>query len=124
MQLDPIPGRKLESDLTLMSQGSVIKGEVTFDRMTRVHGRLEGKVRGLPGSVIVVGETASVHGEIDGDEVIIDGFVHGNVRASGKVTISECGRLIGNVHSPKFEVRFGGFFEGQSFSTPRPLGNA
>lgn len=116
--LDPVPARQLESELSLFSQGSLIKGEVTFDRVTRLHGRVEGKVHGLEGSVIVIGETASVHGAIDGDEIIIDGFVHGDVTARSKVTISECGRLLGNVTSPKFEVRFGGFFEGRSRSEP------
>jgi cytoskeletal protein CcmA (bactofilin family) len=116
IDIQPIPGRQLESEITLLSQGSLIKGDVTFDRMTRVHGRVEGKVRGLPGSVIVIGETASVHGEIDGDEIIIDGFVHGDIRAVTKVTVSECGRLIGNVRCPKFEVKFGAHFEGRAIT--------
>jgi cytoskeletal protein CcmA (bactofilin family) len=110
----------MESEVTLFSQGSLIKGEVTFDRVTRVHGRIEGKVNGLAGSVIVIGETASVHGEIEGDEVIIDGFVHGNVTARTKLTLSESGRLIGDVRSPKFEVRFGAYFEGKA----QTIGNA
>jgi cytoskeletal protein CcmA (bactofilin family) len=116
MNLQPIPGRQLESEITLLSQGSLIKGDVTFDRMTRMHGRIEGRVKGLAGSVLVVGETASVHGEIEGDEVIIDGFVHGDVEAKTKVTISESGRLIGNVRAPKFEVKFGAHFEGKAIS--------
>lgn len=119
MDWQAIPGRQLESEVTLLSQGSLIKGELTFDQMTRLHGRVEGKVLGLEGSVIVVGETASVHGEIDGDEVIIDGFVHGNVRGRTKVTISESGRLIGNVKSPKFEVKFGAHFEGRAETLPK-----
>lgn len=118
MDMHSIPGRQLESGVTLLSQGSLIKGELTFDQMTRLHGRIEGKVVGLEGSVIVVGETASVHGEIDGDEVIIDGFVHGDVSGRTKVTVSESGRLIGNVKSPKFEVRFGAHFEGRAHSSP------
>lgn len=116
MDIQAIPGRQLESEITLLSQGSLIKGEVTLDRVTRLHGRVEGKIRGLPGSVIVIGETASVHGEIEGDEIIIDGFVHGNVRATTKVTVSECGRLLGDVKAPKFEVKFGAHFEGRAIS--------
>lgn len=117
MEWKAIPGRQLESELTLLSQGSLIKGEVTFDRVARIHGRIEGKVLGLDGSVIIVGETASVHGEIEGDEVIVDGFVYGDIRAKRKVTVSECGRLIGNVHSPKFEVKFGAHFEGKAITS-------
>lgn len=113
---EAIPGKELESDVTLLSQGSLIKGDVSFDRMTRVHGRIEGKVRGLKGSVIVIGETGTVHGEIEGDEVIIDGFVCGDVHASTKVTVSESGRLVGNVQAAKLEVRFGAHFEGKAIT--------
>ena len=114
---EAVPGKELESEITLLSQGSLIKGDVTFDKMTRIHGRIEGKVFGLAGSAIIVGETASVHGEISGDEIIIDGFVHGNVRATSKVTISECGRLLGNVSAPNFEVKFGAHFEGKAITS-------
>lgn len=122
MEWKSIPGRTLESEITLLSQGSLIKGNLTFDQMTRIHGRIEGKIVGLEGSVIVVGETASIHGEIVGDEIIIDGFVHGNVSATTKVTVSESGRLLGNVKSPKFEIKFGAHFEGQALTagSPRP----
>jgi cytoskeletal protein CcmA (bactofilin family) len=116
MEWQAIPGRTLESEVTLLSQGSLIKGDLVFDQMTRLHGRVEGKVSGLAGSVIVVGETASVHGEIVGDEIIIDGFVHGNVTATTKVTLSESGRLLGNVKAPKFEVKFGAHFEGRALT--------
>lgn len=112
--MEALPGRALESEVTLLSQGSLIKGDVHFDRMTRVHGRVEGKVHGLQGSVIVIGETGTVHGEIEGDEVMIDGFVHGNVAAKTKVTVSESGRLIGDVRAPKIEIRFGAHFEGKA----------
>lgn len=126
MDWQAIPGRQLESEVTLLSQGSLIKGDLTFDQMTRLHGRVEGKVMGLKGSVIVVGETASVHGEISGDEIIIDGFVHGDITALTKVTVSESGRLIGNVKSPKFEVKFGAHFEGKAATaaTPAPKRSA
>ncbi len=120
MEWKAIPGRQLESEVTLLSQGSLIKGDLTFDQMTRLHGRIEGKVIGLQGSVIVVGETASIHGEMNGDEIIIDGFVHGDVTALTKVTVSESGRLIGNVRSPKFEVKFGAHFEGKAATAAGP----
>lgn len=114
--MEAIPGREIESQVTLLSQGTFIKGEVTLDSMSRVNGRIEGKVFGLIGSVIVISETATVHGEISGDEIFIDGFVHGNVKATTKVTLSECGRLIGNIDAPKVEIRFGAHFEGRAIT--------
>jgi cytoskeletal protein CcmA (bactofilin family) len=117
MEWQALPGKELESEVTLLSQGSLIKGDVHFDRMTRVHGRIEGKVHGLEGSVIVIGETGTVHGQMDGDEILIDGFVHGDIVAKSKVTVSESGRLIGNVRAPKIEIRFGAHFEGKAITS-------
>lgn len=114
--MNPIPGRKFEAEVTLMSQGSLIKGEVSFDQMTRLHGRIEGKIHGLQDSILVVGETASVHGEIDCHEVIVDGFVHGNITARSKITVSECGRVVGNLTAPKIEIKFGAHFEGKALT--------
>ena len=112
------PEMHIESEITLVGQGSRLKGEFVFDRFTRIHGDVEGKIHGLPESLIVVGETASIHGEIKCVEIIIDGFVRANVHATDKVTISESGTLIGDVYSPKLEVRFGAHFEGKATTTP------
>jgi cytoskeletal protein CcmA (bactofilin family) len=110
-------GLRIESEITLIGQGTRLKGEFVFDRFTRIHGDVEGKIQGLPESLIVVGETASIHGEVHCVEIIIDGFARADVYATEKVTISESGTLIGDVHSPKFEVRFGAHFEGKAITT-------
>lgn len=110
-------GLAIESEITLIGQGSRLRGDFVFDRFTRVHGDIEGKVNGLAGSLIVVGEMGSIHGEIHCDELIIDGFVRANVEAKGKVTIAESGTLIGDVKSPKLEIRFGAHFEGRAITS-------
>lgn len=120
MSWENLPGSLLESDITLLGQGTRIEGAVVFDRFTRVHGRIEGKVHGLPGSTVVIGETASVHGDIEGAEVIVDGFVHGNIRASEKVTVSQTGKVIGDIACPKLELLFGAFFEGRAATSGNP----
>lgn len=113
-------GLAVESEITLIGQGSRLRGDFVFDRFTRVHGDIEGKVHGLPNSLIVVGEMGSIHGEIHCDELIVDGFVRADVEARGKVTIAESGTLIGDVKSPKLEVRFGAHFEGKATTTAGP----
>ena len=110
-------GMRIESEITLIGQGTRLKGEFVFDRFTRIHGDVEGKIQGLPDSLIVVGETASIHGEIHCVEIIIDGFARADIHATDKVTISESGTLIGDVYSPKLEVRFGAHFEGKAITT-------
>ncbi len=117
MELKVIPGKELESDITLVGQGSHLKGDLQFDRFTRIHGRIDGTVSGTPGSLIVVGETATIHADFNCHDLVIDGFVRGNVVSKGKVTIARTGRLVGHVKAPQFEVQFGAHFEGKATTT-------
>ena len=119
MSWSAIPGREVESELTLFSEGSLIKGEVTLDRLSRVHGRIEGNIFGLKDSTIIIGETGTVHGRIEGNSIIIDGFVYGNVTARQKVCISETGRLVGDIYAPNIELKFGSYFEGRAVTEGR-----
>lgn len=117
MRLEPIPGRQFETEISLFSQGSLIKGELSVDQTARLHGRVEGKIIGLEPSLMVISETGSVHGEIQGDEVIIDGFVSGNISAKRRIVLSESARVIGDLHAPNIEIKFGCFFEGKAVTT-------
>lgn len=110
----------IESDVTLLGQSCRIRGDIILDRFSRVHGAIEGKIKGLDGSLLVIADNATVHGEIDGCEIIIDGFVRGNVRATRKVTVSETGTLIGDIYSPLVSIKFGAFFEGQAITENGP----
>ncbi len=111
------PNLEIESELTLIGQGTRLRGEFVFDRFTRIHGDVDGRVHGLDESLIVVGETASIHGEVHCDEIIIDGFVHGDIHARNKITVAESGTLIGDAYSPKFVMKFGAHFEGKANTT-------
>lgn len=124
METNLIPSREIESDLTLIGESTQLKGEVFYARFMRIHGRVEGSLRGEKGSFLVVAESATIHGDIHGDEVVIDGFVRGNIYSKNKVTISRSGRLIGNVKAPQFEVQFGAYFEGKAITNRAPDTNA
>jgi cytoskeletal protein CcmA (bactofilin family) len=122
--VENIPAKVMESEVTLLGEGSIIKGNVVLDRMVRLHGRVEGKVIGLPGSTIIVAETGTIHGELEGDHIVIDGLVQGTVRASRRVTLTETCRLLGDVECPNLEIRFGAFFQGKALSKPKSEASA
>lgn len=104
----------LESDISIISQGTRLEGKIHFDRTTRVHGVLVGEVHSNGhGGKLILSETSVVEGNIIADTVLIDGFVRGNIQTHGKVTISRTGRVIGDISTPKLELEFGGYFEGK-----------
>jgi cytoskeletal protein CcmA (bactofilin family) len=102
-----------ESSINIISEGTRLEGKVSLDRQSRVHGVLVGEISSQPGSKLILAETAVVEGTLHADEVIIDGFVRGDIIALGKVTISRTGRVIGNVQTPSFQLEFGAYFEGK-----------
>ncbi len=105
-----------ESRLTLISEGSRIEGKIRFEQFARVHGALVGEVHAAPGSHLVIAETGWVEGNIQADTLTIDGFIRGDVAATGKVTVSGTGRVIGNIRAPRVALDFGCTFEGRCWS--------
>ena len=112
-----------ETEINLISEGSRLEGRIQLDSVTRVHGTLIGEVRAPEGSTLVLAETGVIEGTIQGDTVLVDGFVRGDIAASRKIRISGSGRVIGNLRAPSVEIEFGAHFEGKALSgklTPEP----
>ena len=105
---------KLHTEINFISKGTKLKGDFVFESFTRIHGEIKGNIRGLPGSLIVIGEEAKIKGKVYGEDIIIDGFVQATVQATGKVSISGTGTLIGDLISDRFEMEFGAKFEGRT----------
>ncbi|MEW6057091.1 MAG: polymer-forming cytoskeletal protein [Bdellovibrionota bacterium] len=103
----------MEADsLNIITAGTKLDGTVEFKDYTRFEGFISGTLRGLPGSEVVIGEQGVIEGSVEGDILIIDGFVRGTITATTKVIISETGRVIGEIHSPNIAIKFGGYFDG------------
>ncbi len=99
--------------VNIISVTSKLEGTVEFSEYTRFEGFIRGKLVGKPGSEIILGENGVVEGEIEGDVVIIDGFVRGNITATTKVVVSETGRVIGEINAPNVAIKFGAHFDGK-----------
>lgn len=109
-----------ETEINLISEGTLIEGKFTIQKICRLHGTLKGEVFGKTGSQLIIGETGLIEGNIQGHEVVINGTVIGNVRATHKLIISKTGRLIGDILSPTLVMDFGAHFEGKATPQPSP----
>ena len=102
-----------EAQITIVGRETRLEGTLVFDLVVRVHGTLVGQIQARPGSTLILAETAVVDGTIEADELIVEGFVKGNIRATGKVTVAPNGRVLGNILSPSVSIAFGARFEGK-----------
>lgn len=109
-----------ESAINIISEGTQLEGEISFDQITRVHGTIKGKVKTSSTGVLILSETSVVEGSVEAETLIVDGFVRGDLHVKRKVTISGTGRVIGNIYTPSLSIEFGAYFEGKSLMNESP----
>ena len=103
----------LSSDLTI--QGNVLSsGDI------QVEGIVEGDIRA---HTLIVGESATVKGEVIAEEVVVHGRVAGRLRGL-KVRLSTSARCEGDIVHKTIAIESGAHFEGSVQRQDDPLGKA
>ena len=95
---------------TLLGRGSEFEGKLSFEGTVRVDGKLSGEI--FTDDVLIIGEGAEVHAEINVGAIIIEGTVHGNIHAKRSVEIRTPGRVRGNITTPSLFIEKGVVFDG------------
>ncbi|HEY6133646.1 MAG TPA: polymer-forming cytoskeletal protein [Rubrivivax sp.] len=106
---------------TLIGEGTVLSGDLTFSDGLRIDGHVHGDVccaDGAP-SIVVISDKASVHGRVKAGHVIINGEVRGPVECSGLVELQPAARVFGNVRYEVLEMHPGAQIDGEL----RPIKN-
>jgi cytoskeletal protein CcmA (bactofilin family) len=93
-----------------LGRGCEYEGKLTFEGTVRIDGRFTGEI--FSNDVLIIGQGADVHAEIDVAVIIVSGNVVGNLTARSRVELHAPARLIGNIVTPVLIVEEGVFFEG------------
>lgn len=83
------------SKVTVLSLGFELKGDVISKNDIRADGNLQGNIR--TDKKVVVGEKASIIGDIMADEISISGEVVGDLYINGETTIYPTAKVSGNI---------------------------
>lgn len=102
----------LSSDLT-------VTGNIQTEGDIQIEGKIQGDVRAHQ---LVVGESATINGEIVGDEVVVHGRVVGRVRGL-KVRLSATARVEGDIIHKTIAIESGAHFEGSVQRQEDPIAN-
>lgn len=99
---------------SLIANGSRIEGNLTFTDGLRVDGAVVGNVRAddQSASILVISETATIHGEVAADHIIINGTVKGPVRAHHMLELQPKARIEGDVEYAALEMHQGALIAG------------
>ena len=103
---------KAAGSTSLLSKKVNIKGEIEGNEDLHIEGRFEGAIR-ITGNVFV-GQTGVVDADIEADNIVIQGQIHGNVLARKQLEIQARGQLIGDCKAQSIDIKEGAIFEGRS----------
>ena len=87
-----------------------ITGDLVTDGTVRVDGRIEGSLHRT--DTMIIGDGASVVGNIEAREVVVGGQLIGSLRVSGRVEIQTTGMVRGDIHAAAVLLAEGGKVHG------------
>lgn len=96
---------------TLISAGTVLRGNVKSDSDLRIDGTIQGNVSSS--AKIVVGPTGFVEGSIEGANADITGKVKGNITVKELLQLREKSNVEGNIIAAKLQVDPAAVFNGK-----------
>ena len=95
-----------------LDEGTGITGELHFAGRLRLDGDFHGSIS--TDGTLVVGESASVRGDIKVAEIEIAGQIFGNIEAKRRVEILGTGRVQGDVQTPVLVMKPGSMLDGRT----------
>ncbi|MGR3248111.1 MAG: bactofilin family protein [Paracoccus sp. (in: a-proteobacteria)] len=104
---------------SVMSPDLTVVGNIKTQGDIQVEGTVEGDIRAHQ---LTIGETATIKGEIVGDDVIVHGRVVGRVRGL-KVRLTATARVEGDIIHKTIAIESGAHFEGSVQRQEDPLNN-
>jgi cytoskeletal protein CcmA (bactofilin family) len=112
-------GAPASSNLSKISSGLKIQGELSGDSDLYIDGDVQGKVR-LTNGRVTVGPNGRVRAEIEARQICIEGAVEGNLQASESAQLGASSRVVGNVLSPRIGVADGAQLSGKIETAASP----
>lgn len=102
---------------TLISPGTVLKGDVKSENDLRIDGTIHGHVRSS--AKIIVGPTGFVEGNIEGAHADITGKVKGNITVKELLQLREQCNVEGNITANKLQIDPTAVFNGKCQMGPQ-----
>ncbi|WP_290736667.1 polymer-forming cytoskeletal protein [Amaricoccus sp.] len=103
---------------SVLSSDITISGNIRSSGDIQIEGNVEGDVRS---QVVIVGEAATIQGEIVAEEVVVHGRVVGRLRGI-KIRLSATARVEGDIVHKTIAIENGAHFEGSVHRQDDPIG--
>jgi len=108
----------MQEELAGVGNSIVINGELSGGEDLTVQGRVEGKIE-LRDHVLTVGSHGRIKAQVTAKAIVVFGQVTGNLIATEKVDIKECGSVEGDIVAPRVAIADGSHFRGSIDMQPK-----
>lgn len=93
-----------------LDRGASFKGELEFEDTMRIDGKFHGKI--MSKNELIVGESATIEGDVHVGRVAISGTVIGKIVAAQRVEIHRNGKVYSDIDTPALVIEEGAIFQG------------
>ena len=111
---------KPDTNTTIITAGSSIKGEMNLTCNLYVDGDFEGVIHSK--KEVNIGKNGHINGDVHTKRLVVQGFVEGTLHAE-RVEIKAAGRVKGTIEAAELVIEAKGIFEGNSIVkgvSPKP----
>lgn len=98
------------NDVSRISTGTTIKGEISSPNDIRIDGRFEGRISS--DGRVVVGDKAEIKGDIYCENLDFWGRLSGNLYVKDTLTLKDSSVVNGELHVKRLVVELGAHFDG------------
>ncbi|MEN8176126.1 MAG: polymer-forming cytoskeletal protein [Pseudomonadota bacterium] len=101
---------------TVVGKGTVIRGDLMFSGGLHLDGQVLGNVVSEPddhSATLTVSDVGRIKGDVRVANIILNGSVYGDVRATQRVELAEKARVSGKVHYRLLEMAIGSEVNGE-----------
>ena len=98
------------NEVSRISTGTVVKGEISSTNDIRIDGTFEGKIQSM--GRVVVGEKAVVKGDIICTNVDFWGTMEGNFYVKDTLSLKSSSKVKGDLHIKRLQVELDAKFDG------------
>lgn len=95
---------------TIIGKDSQFQGVITATGTVRIDGEYKGEIKAK--GDLVIGETGRVEATVEARNVLLAGYLRGNIVAQGKVDLAPTAKLIGDMKVKNLLIEEGAVFKG------------
>ena len=113
----PFSEKGFSNSATLISSGTILRGDVKSNNDLRIDGTIHGNVSSS--AKIVIGPSGFVEGNIEGANADITGKVKGNITVKELLQLRQDSAVEGNINAVKLQVDPAAVFNGKCQMGPQ-----